>query len=166
MRRPCMRRRRALAALCAAALLGAARPAAHPIHTTLAVVTYLPAERAVTVNLRVFADDLALGVARHPPRAQPRAAEDPTARYVASSFGLWNPDGTRVPLRWCGSRPQGGVVWVCLRGPVPRGLRGARVLSTLQFALYDDQVNVVQAGTAQSRKTMMFVPGDRPKPIP
>jgi hypothetical protein len=49
---------------------------------------------------------------------------------------------------------------------MPRGLRGARVLSTLQFALYEDQVNVVQAGTASSRKTMMFVPGDRPKPIP
>ncbi|HEX8673435.1 MAG TPA: DUF6702 family protein [Longimicrobium sp.] len=160
-----MRRGRALAALCAVALLGAARPAAHPIHTTLAVVTHLPAERAVTVNVRVFADDLARGVAGHP-NPPSRAAEDPTARYVASSFALWNPDGTRVPLRWCGSRPQGGVVWACLRGPMPRGLRGARVLSTLQFALYHDQVNVVQAGTAASRKTMMFVPGDRPKPIP
>lgn len=155
---------RALAVLCAGVLLGAARPAVHPIHTTLAVVTHLPAERAVHVNVRIFADDLALGVARHP-RA-PATAGDPTARYVASSFAIWNPDGTRVPLRWCGSRPQGGVVWVCMRGPLPRGLRGARVLSTLQFGLYADQVNVVQAGTAASRKTMMFVPGDRPKPIP
>ena len=159
-----MRRLRALAALGAVALLGAARPAAHPIHTTLAVVTHMPAERAVHVNVRIFADDLALGVARHP--RPPGAVGDPTARYVASSFALWNPDGTRVPLRWCGSRPQAGVVWVCMRGPLPRGLRGARVLSTLQFALYEDQVNVVQAGTAASRKTMMFVPGDRPKPIP
>jgi hypothetical protein len=164
MRRGCMRRGRGLAALCAVALLGAARPAAHPIHTTLAVVTHLPAERAVTVNVRIFADDLALGIARHPRPARP--AGDPTARYVASSFALWNPDGTRVPLSWCGSRPQGGVVWACLRGPLPRGLRGAKVLSTLQFGLYADQVNVVQAGTAQSRRTLMFVPGDRPKPIP
>jgi hypothetical protein len=159
-------RRGTLAVLCVTALLSAARLAAHPIHTTLAVVTHAPAERAVTVNVRIFADDLALGVARHPPRPVPRMAEDPTARYVASSFAIWNPDGTRVPLRWCGSRPQGGVVWVCMRGPVPRGLRGGRVLSTLQFALYADQVNVVQVGTAQSRKTLMFVPGDRPKPIP
>ncbi len=153
-------RGRVLGALCAAALLCAAGPAAHPIHTTLAVVTHLPAERSVTVNVRVFADDLALGVARHPRRAG--AAGDPTARYVASSFALWNADGTRVPLRWCGAKPQGAVVWTCLRGPLPRGLRGARVLSTLQFALYTDQVNIVQA----SGKTMMFVPGDRPKPIP
>lgn len=165
MPRAWMRRGRALAALCAVALLGAARPAVHPIHTTLAVVTHLPAERAVTVNVRIFADDLALGIARHP-RPAARTAEDPTARYVGSSFALWNPDGTRVPLRWCGSRPQGGVVWACLRGPLPRGLRGAKVLSTLQFGLYEDQVNVVQAGTAQSRRTLMFVPGDRPKPIP
>ena len=155
---------RYLAALCAAALLGAARPAAHPIHTTLSVVTHVPAERAVTVNLRIFADDLALGVARHP-RPAARAAEDPTALYVASSFAIWNADGTRVPLRWCGAKPQGAVVWACLRGPLPRGLRGARVLSALQFRLYPDQVNVVQVGTAASRKTMMFVPGDRPKPI-
>ena len=154
--------RRVLAALCVLATLGAARPAAHPIHTTLAVVTHLPAERAVTVQLRIFADDLALGVARHPRRG----AENPTALYVASSFAIWNPDGTRVPLRWCGSRPQGEIVWACLRGPLPRGLRGARVLSALQFALYDDQVNVVQAGTAQSRRTMMFVRGDRAKVIP
>ncbi len=165
MGRGWMRRGRALAALCAAALLVAARPAAHPIHTTLAVVTHIPAERAVTVNVRIFADDLALGIARHP-RPAARTAEDPAARYVTSSFARWNPDGTRVPLRWCGSRPQGGVVWACLRGPLPRGLRGAKVLSTLQFGLYADQVNVVQAGTAQRRKTLMFVPGDRPKPIP
>jgi hypothetical protein len=157
--------RRILAALCALAVLGAARAAAHPIHTTLAVVTHLPAERAVTVQLRIFADDLALGVARFP-RPAGREAEDPTALYVASSFAIWNADGTRVPLRWCGSRPQGEIVWTCLRGPLPRGLRGARVLSAVAFALYDDQVNVVQAGTAQSKRTMMFVRGDRAKVIP
>jgi hypothetical protein len=147
--------RRILAALCALAVLGAARAAAHPIHTT----------RAVTVQLRIFADDLALGVARFP-RPAGREAEDPTALYVASSFAIWNADGTRVPLRWCGSRPQGEIVWTCLRGPLPRGLRGARVLSAVAFALYDDQVNVVQAGTAQSKRTMMFVRGDRAKVIP
>ena len=154
---------RYLAALCAAALLGAARPAAHPIHTTHAVVTHLPAERAVVVQLRIFADDLALGVARHPRRP---TREDPTAVYVASSFAIWNADGTRVPLRWCGSRPQGEIVWTCLRGPLPRGLRGARVLSALQFRLYADQVNVVQAGDARRKTTLMFVPGDRAKRIP
>jgi hypothetical protein len=159
-----MRRGRALAALCAVAVLAAARPAAHPIHTTLAVVTHVPAERAVTVNLRIFADDLALGVARHARTAG--TGGDPTARYVASSFALWNPDGSRVPLRWCGAKPQGAVVWACMRGPMLHGLRGARVLSTLQFGLYADQVNVVQAGTAARRRTMMFVPGDRPRPIP
>ena len=156
--------RRGLAALAVLACAGAARPAAHPIHSSLAVVTYLPAERAVAVNVRVFADDFAAAIARQPPLPAGRTI-DPTQRYVAASFALWNPDGTRVALRWCGAKPQGGVVWVCLRGSMPRGLRGGRVLSTLQFGLFKDQVNVVQAGDARRRTTLMFVPGDRPKVI-
>jgi len=152
-----------LGALAAVASLGAA-PAAHPIHSSLAVVTHVPAERAVTVNVRVFADDFAAAIARQGP-ARPGTPADPTQRYVASAFALWNADGTRVPLRWCGARPQGDVVYVCLRGPLTGALRGGRVLSTFHFGLFNDQVNVVQVTDARGKKTMMFVPGDRAKVI-
>ncbi|HEX8431799.1 MAG TPA: DUF6702 family protein [Longimicrobium sp.] len=144
--------------------LCAAGPAAHPIHSSLAVVTHVAARREVDVNLRVFADDFAAGVARQP--RGPASRLTPEQRYVGASFALWGTDGKRVPLRWCGARREGEVVWVCLRGPLPGGLRGARVLSALQFTLYDDQVNVVQAGDARRKQTIMFVPGDGPKPIP
>jgi hypothetical protein len=41
-----------------------------------------------------------------------------------------------------------------------------RLLVALQFAVYDDQVNVVQIDHAGRRASLLFVPGDGPKRLP
>jgi hypothetical protein len=134
--------------------------AAHPLHTTLTQVTQ--GDGAATIWVRAFADDFARGVARR--GARPGA--DPTLAYLGGSVAVWGRDGRRARLAACGTRRSGNVRWFCLRAPAPRGLGGMRILVSLQFAVYDDQVNVVQVDDGRRRASLLFVPGDGAKRIP
>lgn len=156
MRRP---RRAALAALLLP-LAGAAPARMHPLHTTLTEVTVDAGH--VTLRVRVFADDFARGVAAH--RARP--GEDAALAYLGASVGLWDHAGHHVQLTSCGVRATGVLLWHCVTAPAPRGISGMRVRNTLQFAVYDDQVNVVQARYAGRATSLLFVPGDAPKRLP
>ena len=154
-----MRLRGFLLPIALAAATGAAAPA-HPLHTTLTEVT--ESRGAATIWVRAFADDFARGVAMHlaPPGA------DPTLAYLGASVGVWDRDGRRVRLTACGTRTSGDLRWFCLRAPAPRGGSGMRILVSLQFGVYDDQVNVLQADVAGRRASLLFVPGDGAKRLP
>lgn len=141
-------------------LSGAAPARRHPLHTTLTEVTV---EGGVaTLRIRVFADDFARGVAAH--RARP--GENAALAYLGASVGLWDRAGRHVQLTSCGVRSTGDLLWHCVTAPAPRGLGGMLVLNRLQFAVYDDQVNVVQARYAGRATSLLFVPGDGPRPLP
>jgi len=141
-------------------LAGAAPARMHPLHTTLTRVT--EGGGTATLWVRAFADDFARGVAAH--RGPPGA--DPTLAYLGASVGLWDGGGRRVGLASCGTRRSGDLRWFCLRAPAPRGLAGMRLLVSLQFAVYDDQVNVVQADHGGRRSSLLFVPGDGAQRLP
>lgn len=148
---------RRLRGLCAAPLLSLA--AAHPLHTTLTQVT--SGDGKATIWVRAFGDDFARGVARQPTRP----GVDPTLGYLGASVAVWGGDGRRARLTACGTRQSGDLRWFCLRAPAPRGLGGMRILVALQFAVYDDQVNVVQVDDGRRRTSLLFVPGDAAKRI-
>jgi len=155
-----MRLRAALLAVLVPSLTGAAPARMHPIHTTLTQVTY--ADGAATLWVRAFADDFARGVAAH--RGPPGA--DPTQAYLGGSVGVWDRRGRRVRLSSCGRRVSADLRWFCVRAPLAGGLKGARVRVSLQFAVYDDQVNVVQVDDGGRKTSLLFVAGDDPKPLP
>jgi hypothetical protein len=147
-------------ALLALASGGAAPARVHPLHTTLTQVTY--GGGAATLWVRTFADDFARGVAAH----RGPVGADPTLAYLGASVGVWDRGGRRVGLTGCGRRVSGDLRWFCLRAPAPRELAGMRLLVSLQFAVYDDQVNVVQVDAGGRRSSMLFVPGDGARRLP
>jgi len=144
----------------AAGSVAAAPARVHPLHTTLTEVTY--ADGVATLWVRAFADDFARGVAAH----RGPAGADPTLAYLGGSLGVWDRRGRRVAMASCGRRTSGDLRWFCVRAPLPGGLQGARLRVSLQFAVYDDQVNVVQVSDGGRRSSLLFVPGDGPKPLP
>jgi hypothetical protein len=143
-----------------ALLTGAAPARVHPLHTTLTQVTY--GGGAATLWVRAFADDFARGVAAH----RGPAGADPTLAYLGASVGVWDRSGHRVQLASCGTRQSRDLRWFCLRAPAPHGLPGMRLLVSLQFAVYDDQVNVVQVDAGGRRSSLLFVPDDVPRRLP
>lgn len=144
-----------------ALVASAARPAAHPLHTTLTELQ-AGADGAVQVNMRVFADDYARAVAT----ARGATLNERERVYVGSSFLLRERNGRPVRFQWCGTRYQGEVVWVCLRGAAASGLRGGRVRNAMLFNLYQDQVNVVRAQYGGRARSLLFTPGDGARPLP
>jgi hypothetical protein len=135
--------------------------AAHPMHTSLAELTWDPPTRTARVAVRVYADDLAAAL------TQGGAASDArVSQYVRERFSLT--DGAGRPLLLVPERVSrtGDAVVIRLRAAVPAGLAGVRVAHQLLHERFADQVNVVRSSDGTRTATLLFVPGDGPKRLP
>lgn len=140
----------------------------HPLHTSFAELAYDPAARAVTVSLRVFADDFSADVTR---RTGARGGADgvpPDAalfRYVTARFTVATARGEALVFQWCGVRRAGVQLFICLRAPAAALPAGARVRSAILSDVFTDQINIIHATVAGRRQTLLFTPGDAAKPL-
>ena len=157
--------RRRLTALALACLAIAATPAlswSHPLHTTLADVS-IETDGSLRVTLRAFADDFSAAVARHAGKPRPadyNVAEGDVASYVAATIAIQDAGGRSVPLVWSGVRRTGDLMWVTLRAPGLRSLKGIRVAYATLFDAFADQVNILQANDNGRRHTVLFTASD------
>jgi hypothetical protein len=138
---------------------------AHPLHTTITEIAF--SDGAFRTTIRVFADDFGRAVAGLGPGAPAPASVDDAAAaaYVRSHFAVTGPDGRPVVLRWCGMERREGVYLLCVGGALGR-LDGAMIHDRLQWELYPDQVNIVQASYAGRRETLLFTRNDPPRRLP
>ncbi|GLC26826.1 hypothetical protein rosag_33390 [Roseisolibacter agri] len=141
---------------------------AHPLHSSVAQLTWDPATRVIQVGVRVFADDFASVVTRGVPASGGAVVVPPDSamqRYVGARFALADRTGRPIALRWCGARREGDVLLLCLRAAASASPAGGRVRHALLTEVFSDQVNVVQASYDGRRETVLFTPGDGAKPL-
>jgi len=165
-------RRRALAALVALTLAGTSAPRvleAHPLHSTITELVEDRGHGLVRATIRVFADDFGTAVARSAKdRVTPssgHAWDVAVAAYAATAFGLQDAQGHALPMRSCGARRTGDLLWLCLEASTTQPLSSLRVRNTVLCEVFEDQVNVVQATLATDRRSVLFVRGDTYKPV-
>jgi uncharacterized protein DUF6702 len=151
---------------------------AHPMHTTVTEVVQEDARGPVSIQVRVYLDDLHSAVpppdgtaGAYPARAGSAAAnfgaaDSAMARYLRATFALADRAGRPVRLTWVGAEPTGDVILLRLRGEVPGGLAGARVTSLVLCERFEDQVNVVRAEYAGRTTTLLFTRGATAKVLP
>jgi hypothetical protein len=147
-------------ALLALALAGGR---AHPMHTTVTEVVQEDGRGQVSIQVRVYVDDLRAAVQLPAGRSDADAA---MARYLGATFALADRAGRPVRLSWAGAEPSGEVILLRLRGEVPGGLAGARVTSLVLCERFEDQVNVVRAEYAGRTTTLLFTRGETAKVLP
>lgn len=136
----------------------------HPLHTTLTEVAQ--AGSVVTITVRGFVDDLTLAATGRSGSGTARGnADSSIARYLLQKVALISSRGERLPLLWKSVRRQADVVWFTYHAQMRSGLRGTRIANTALCELYEDQVNIVQVRIGESRRSLLFMPGDAPKPI-
>lgn len=164
------RRRTAVLSVALLGALAAARHAdAHPLHSTITELVLDPTRGTVRATIRVFADDLRSAVmrtarGRSVPPGGP-AWDAAVLAYATSVVSLRNARGETLALRHCAMRRSGDLVWLCLEGEVARDSGVLQVRNTLLCELYEDQVNVVQGTIGGTRRSLLFVRGDRFKPL-
>src|SRR6185369_4010458 len=98
----------------------------HPLHTTLADVS-IGTDGSLCVTVRAFADDFSAAVARHAGKPRPAdftVADADVASYVAATVVLQDASGKPVALVWLGTRRTGDLMWVTVRAPSVRSLKG------------------------------------------
>lgn len=168
-RTSCLTARIRRAALVLALAVSAPRLAhAHPLHSTITELTEDRARGMVRGTIRVFADDFGTVVA-HSVRGRPLAAgarwDAAALAYVASVFGFTDASGRPLAVHSCGTRRTIDLLWICVEAPSATGLASLKVRNAILCDLFDDQVNVVQATLAGSRRSVLFTKGDRAKPL-
>ena len=142
--------------------------AMHPLHSTITEVVADRAHGVVRATVRVFADDFGTAVRRMARgRTLPDAGpgwDGPALAYATTSFGLAE-RGRALPLRSCGVRRTGDLLWVCLEASTTADLGALQVRNVMLCDVFDDQINVVQGEVAGTRKSLLFVRGAGFKPI-
>jgi hypothetical protein len=164
------RGRRCLAlalSMCVAALgAGVHEAKAHPLHTTLAQLTYDERGRVLEASIRVFAGDFAAAVAKRKGAATPdddRVSDADALAYVGSTFHITDAAGRAVPLAWCGSRRAGDVLWLCVRASNVARPNALELSDQMLCELFADQINIVQSAAGAKRTSMLFTKGDGAK---
>ena len=74
--------------------------------------------------------------------------------------------GHPVPLHLDTLRAEGVVLVLTLSAPAPQGLSGTRIWHGVLAERFADQVNIVQARYGGRSASLLFTPGDGPKPLP
>lgn len=167
--------RRSFACLAALVLLvgfgGFGRPRtawAHPLHTSLAEISYDSRSGHISVTLRVFVDDFtnAANLRRRQLAARGVASgNSPLVEYAQASFSINEASGRRVALRFCGGRRAGDLMWLCLRGTARPGRRQLMLTNQILFDLFRDQINIVKVTMDGRTRNLLFISGDKAKPL-
>jgi hypothetical protein len=149
-------------------LLGAAAPAdaRHPIHSTLADITYDATSRTATVRVRAFADDFGPAIAkwgRAHPRKTVMSTDSLSFDYLSHTISVERPPNQPAILEWCGVEKTGAVLWLCLRTKLDHGLEGVRVSDRVLDDLFDDEINIVQMESSGRKASAVFTKSDQPK---
>ena len=145
------------------ALAGARVAWSHPLHTTLTEIALDSTDGAMRLTIRAFADDFSAVVARHAGKLRPadyRVSDIDVASYIAAAVSVEDAAGRPAPLTLSGVRRTGDLMWVTVKLPSVRSLRGVKIATTLLFEIFDDQVNIVQATSGGHRQSMLFTAGD------
>lgn len=146
-------------------LASPAAAGAHPLHTSLAELSYDSRSGRLAVSLRVFVDDFTTASARRRQILASRGGssrQSPLVDYALESLGIADASGRRIALQPCGGRRVGDLMWLCFSGIAPRGSR-LRVTNRVLFDLYRDQINIVKAVADGRTTNLLFVPGDGAK---
>jgi uncharacterized protein DUF6702 len=143
-------------------VLAVAGGRAHPMHTTVTEVVQEEAGGRVSIQVRVYVDDLRAAISL----AASTEADSAMARYLRATFALADRTGRPLRLAWGGAERRGDVILLRLRGQVPGGLAGARVTSLVLCERFEDQVNVVRAEYAGRTTTLLFTRGETAKVLP
>ena len=153
-------------------IVGLASPGAHParvhpLHTTFTELSTDPSAHGVSVLLKVFAGDFASAVSARgsgesPDRMPPDSA---MIRYVLERFEITAKDVGRVDLRWCGSRHDHDVLFLCFHARAT-SLSRARLRNTLLNNIFADEVNIVRVNINDRRETLLFTGRDVVKTLP
>lgn len=127
-------------------LLGAAM---HPMHTSSAELSYDGSARRAELVVRVFADEF------------DKLGADDGARTgrVASGIAITARDGRVVRLAAGSLRRVADIVELRFAGPLDGGLTGARLLDSILFDRYADQVNIVRVRHGDRTDTLLFTRG-------
>ena len=89
-----------------------------------------------------------------------------TVVRVLAAFALADLTCRPVRLILAGAERAGDVILLRLRGTVPGGLAGARVISVVLCERFEDEVNVVRAAYGGRTETLLFTRGEWSKALP
>jgi hypothetical protein len=140
--------------LFAISVVNAGRLDGHPLHSSYAEITR---ERNGTVDIqvRLFADDFGALLDSLRRSSGVQLLESVARQYVQRQLVLTMPNGTSIPMTWCGMRSDQNVIWVCVRSAT--AITGAfRVRNALMFDRFSDQISIIRWAGKKETRTLVL----------
>lgn len=142
--------------------------AAHPIHVSLAEITYQAERQELQLSVRIFSDDLDAALAQAggykfyfgTPQQRP-GAEGALAAYLRSHLKITLPDGTSPALVWVGYEAGLDATWCYLKATNIADFTALSIENRVLFALFEDQANLMHVsrrGQTRSGRTTQYSP--------
>jgi hypothetical protein len=135
----------------------------HPLHTSLAELTYDARAKEIRISIRVFTDDLTKAS-----DAYAKSKSITTSKvesYARAMFVVTDRSNRLISLASCGSKAVSDLTWLCFHAAAANGPSGFRVAHKILFDLYEDQINLVQSAYNGKKQSLLFVRGDGLKRI-
>ena len=131
-------------------------PAAHPLHTSYTEIVRDARTGALTVSVRLFADDFGAAIASMSRLSRGAPVDYVVRSYFDRAVAIAGSDGRPIALAWCGMRSVNGLTWLCARsvGPAPAGK--LRVRNALMFDRFADQVSIVRWTGSSGARTFVL----------
>lgn len=136
---------------------------AHEFYVGITEVVYNAEERTYEVSVRLFTDDLELGIAGYTgvnphfdtAREVP-AADSLLMVYLKAHFALGETLRSPLPLRFIGRETKLDVTWIYLETPRMQPLTQVTVLNHMLMELYSDQTHIVHLNQAGRTRTELL----------
>lgn len=135
---------------------------AHPYYVSVCQVEYNTENRALEISVKVFADDLILGLenAGYQNFLLGEKNENPlTGNYIKTYLDSklkFDVDGVPVPFNFVGKEMEDGAVWLYLEATNVNNFEKLNVHCSLLTEVLDTQNNVIQVEKNQRIKSLLL----------
>lgn len=132
----------------------------HPFHSSVGECVYNPKEKVWEISIRLFQDDLELGLTAFTGKRFV-FQEDPQTDKVLESYlrkhlGVQVNQQLTTPYRYLGWEPVKDVIWVYVEVPTEQQLKGMYWENSLLAETFPDQTNLFHVARGEQKHSYLF----------
>lgn len=141
----------------------------HKFHTSLTRMDYNPKENQIEITIQLFPHDLIPLLEKRARRKieleTTEGIDQMILDYLVENFIFKDKTGAIKNLSWVGKELEVDTAYIYLQIASNDGIDGAQLQNTIFFESFNEQTNLVLARAEKRKADLLFVAGDKFKPI-
>jgi len=132
----------------------------HPFHSSMGECIYNPKEKVWEISIRLFQDDLELGLSTFAGRRfifqEGPQTDKILDSYLRKHLGIQVNQKLTTPYRYLGWEAVKDVIWVYVELPTDQQLKGMNWENSLLAETFADQTNLFHVARGDQKRSYLF----------